>query len=278
MKSLISDLITKLESDAETDASHKAYCDKELGETSTKKADKANEIEKLSTQISQMSSRSAQLKEEVAGLQSALAALTKSQADMDRVRADERGLFQESKATTDKGLDGVKLALKALKGYYGGADGKAHAAASGAAGGIISLLEVVEADLSKSLSELVAAEESAQVNYDAESKENELTNSMKEQDVKYKTEEYHGLDKAVAEAASDREGVQAELAALSQYKEKLQGMCVEKAEPYAERAARREAEVAGLKQALEILSGEAVLLQRARRQQHSLRGVQRHVA
>merc|ERR1719420_2918394 len=37
VKGLISDMIATLESDAEADASHKAYCDKETSETTAKK-------------------------------------------------------------------------------------------------------------------------------------------------------------------------------------------------------------------------------------------------
>merc|ERR1740138_1797240 len=99
---------------------------------------------------------------------------------------------------------------------------------------------------------------------------NEVARTSKGQDVKYKQKEAAGLDKSSAEAASDRDGLQTELDALAEYLAKLDKMCVAKAEPYAERKARREAELAGLKQALKILEGEAVLLQE--KAKHALRG------
>merc|ERR1740138_1350068 len=273
VKDLLSDLISKLESDAATDASHKAYCDKELAESATKKGEKSYEIEKLSTKIAQMSARSALLKEEVASLQAALAELAKAQADMDKMRGEQHDLYVSSKAETEKGLEGMKLAIKTLKEYYGIAD-KAHAAAEGAASGIIGMLEVIESDFSKGLAELIAMEDSSEAAYKAETYMNEIEKTMKDQDVKYKSEEAHSLDKAVSEATSDRAGVQAELDAVLEDLEKLKGMCIEKAEPYAERKARREAEIAGLKQALDIISGEAVLVQQSATR--ALRGVRRH--
>merc|ERR1740123_151667 len=61
VKGLIADMIERLESEAQADASHKAYCDKELGESNAKKEDKTADISKLTTKIDQMMSRSAQL-------------------------------------------------------------------------------------------------------------------------------------------------------------------------------------------------------------------------
>merc|ERR1719253_2433332 len=51
VKGLISSMIEKLLSEAQADATEKAYCDKEMAETEAKKADKEAAIEKLSTQI-----------------------------------------------------------------------------------------------------------------------------------------------------------------------------------------------------------------------------------
>merc|ERR1719453_1702398 len=153
------------------------------------------------------------------------------------------------------------MALKILREYYA-SDSKAHEAADGAGSSIVGLLEVVESDFSKGLAEMITVEEGAAADYDRQTKENQITKATKSQDVKYKTQEFTKLDKATAEASSDREGVNAELDAVLEYLEKLKDMCIAKAEPYAERARRRDAEIAGLKEALQILEGEAVLLQK----------------
>lgn len=100
--------------------------------------------------------------------------------------------------------------------------------------------------------------------------------TTKEQDVKYKSQEATGLDKAIAEAASDREGVQTELAAVMEYMSGLEKQCIEKAETFEERKRRFEAELAGLKEALKILEGEAVLLQQRQVTKRALRAVRKH--
>jgi len=261
VRGLIQDMLRRLLKDGEADASHKAYCDKEMGETLEKKGDKEAEIEKLSTKIDSMTARSAQLKDDVAGLQQELAELAKAQAAMDKMRRAEHDQFVSDKADTDAGLEGVHMAVRILREYYA-SDSKAHEAAEGAGGGIIGLLEVVESDFSKAVAVMSTTEMSAQSAYDRESKSNEITKVTKEQDVKYKSKEGKQLDSAVAEATSDREGVQSELSAILEYNGHLVQMCVAKPESYDERKSRREAEISGLKEALSILEGEAVFLQR----------------
>merc|ERR1719498_419068 len=105
-------------------------------------------------------------------------------------------------------------------------------------------------------------------------KENEILKVMKEQDVKYKTKNAKELDEAVAEATSDRDGLNTELQAVLDYYEKIKEQCIAKPEPYEERKKRREAEIAGLKEALSILEGVALIQQNVTR----FRGVVRHRA
>jgi len=269
VKSLISDMIEKLLKEAEEDATEKAFCDKEMSETEAKKADKEAEIEKLSTQIDSQNAKSAKLKEEVATLEKELSELAKAQAEMDKIRAEEKAVFDKNSAEMEKGIKGVKLALKVLNDYYAKSD-KSHSSAEGAGSGIIGLLEVCESDFTKGLAEMTATEQTAASEYERETKENQITKATKDQDVKYKTKEAKGLDKATAESTADRAGVQEELDAVNQYYSGIKARCVAKAETYAERVKRREAEIAGLKEALNILEGEAVLLQR--KSKHTLRG------
>jgi len=264
IKGLITDMVEKLEAEAEGDATEKAYCDKELGETNMKKDDKTAEIEKLTAKIDSMTSESKQLKGEIATLQKELGELTSSQAEMDKLRAEEKALFEANSAETEKGLNGVKLALKVLNEYYSKAD-KAHSSSDGASSGIIGLLEVCESDFSKALTEMTAAEETSQNQYDAQTKENEITKATKDQDVKYKTKDSAGLDKSVAEYSSDRSGVESELSAVKEYLKQLEGRCIAKAETYGERKARREAEIQGLKEALTVLENETAFIQKSTR-------------
>jgi len=260
IKGLIGDMIQKLEEEASADAEKKAYCDKELSESNAKNADKTAEIEKLSAKIDQMNARSAKVTEEAAALSKSLAEIAASQKEMDALREEENKVYVEEKATLEKGLDGIKLALKVLRDYYAKAD-KAHGAADGASSGIIGLLEVCESDFSQNLAEVNSTEQTAQGAYDQETKDNEIETTTKTQDVKYKTKESADLNKAVAEASNDRSSVQEELDAVNGYLKKLHDQCDEKVESYAEKKRRREAEIAGLKEALTILEDETALVQ-----------------
>merc|ERR550537_354589 len=209
-----------------------------------------------------MTAKSAKLKEQVSALQKELSELAKAQAEMDSIRAEEKAAFDKNSAEMEKGIKGVKLALKVLNDYYAKSD-KAHSSADGAGSGIIGLLEVVESDFSKGLAEMRAAEQSAVSEYNQLSKANEIENAVKSQDVKYKTKESKGLDKDTSDTTNDRSTVQQELDAVNEYYTGIKARCIAKAETYAERTRRRQEEIAGLKQALSILDGEAVLIQKS---------------
>jgi len=290
VKGLIQDMIAKLLKEAEEEAEEKGFCDAEMGKTETKKAELTDDINALTAKIDKSTSSSTRLQEEVKILQNELLELEKMQAEMDKARADAHAAFLESTGDLSKGLDGLRKALKVLREYYakdaegaalmqsdddndsqfdafmqqGGqqpAPPKKFKKSSGAGDSIIGMLEVAESDFAKNLAEEQQEEDAAQTEYDKLTQENKVTKASKEQDVKYKTKEYKALDKSVAELSSDRSGMNTELDAVLEYYDKLKERCVAKPEPYEERKKRREAEIAGLKEALSILEGEAVFIQ-----------------
>merc|ERR1719461_395689 len=237
VKGLITDMIAKLEAEAGADATKKSYCDKELKETNAKKVEKSAEIDLLTTRLDQMSAKSAKLKGEVAALQSELSKLASSQAQMGKLRQDEKEAYTAARAEQAKGLAGIKLAMRLLREYY--ASEASHDAATGAAAGIIGLLETIESDITKTIASLDSTEKSAVDEYDTMSRTNEIERAAKEQSVKCKSKESKELDKSSAENAADRTGVQAELDAILEYLAKIEEQCIAKAEPYADRARRR---------------------------------------
>merc|ERR1712087_1064322 len=92
-----------------------------------------------------------------------------------------------------------------------------HSKASGAGSSIIGILEVVESDFATNLAREETEESDAAAEYDKTTQENKVTKTLKDQDVKYKTQESVGLDKQISDMSADRETTGAELAAVNDY-------------------------------------------------------------
>jgi len=283
VRGLIQELIERLESEAGADATEKAYCDEQMAKTEEKKGELDYDISKLTAKIDKAVAASAGLKGEVKQLQEELATLMKEQAEMDKARRESHASFAEAKADLEQGLSGVRKALSVLREYYGGAapaalvqagdraaDGQPTAPekfskSAGAGSTVIGLLEVVESDFAKSLATEETEEDSAQADYEKVTQTNKVTKTLKDQDVKYKTKEAASLDKSVADLTGDRDTADAELSAVLEYYAKIKERCIAKPETYEARKQRRQAEIKGLKEALNILEDETAMVQRGKR-------------
>merc|ERR1719446_1631216 len=238
VKGLITDMIAKLEAEAEAEATEKAYCDEEMAKTEDKKAELEGEISKLTSKIDLAAAKSAELKAEVKVLQEELATIAQEQAEMDQIRAEQKAAFDQAKSELELGISGVQKALGVLRDYYGGAafvqngnnfdafmqqpaKPETFSKASGAGGSIIDILEVVESDFTKNLAEEETQEADAVNYYEKTTQENKISTTMKTQDVKYKTQEFKGLDKAISDLTGDRETTSTELSAVLEYYGKL---------------------------------------------------------
>jgi hypothetical protein len=284
IRGMIEEMITKLEDQMGAEAQEKAYCDEEMSKTEAKKSDLETTSKKLTNKIDTSSAKSAQLKEEVATLQEELASLAKEQENMDKTRQEAHAVYVEEKAVLDKGLAGIRKALELLRNYFGAAASASlvqtdqpaapsgHQADAGAGGSIISILEVAESDMAKELVKVETLESDEAAAYEETTQENIMTKAAKDQDVKYKTQEAAGLDKSITELSNDRDSTNTELGSVNTYYTKLQGRCVAKPVSYEEKKKARDAEIAGLKEALKVLENEAALVQSGKKSGRNMRG------
>ena len=114
----------------------------------------------------------------------------------------------------------------------------------------------------KNLADFTATEQSAAVTHEREPEDTEIEKAKKEKEVEYKTKEAEGLDQTLRQLSSDKEGVQSEQDAIIRIWVRSRSMSVAVPKTYAQRKGHREAEIAGLKEALSILSEGEVPVQR----------------
>jgi len=304
VKVLIADMIERLMREGSEDATHKAYCDKESGETKQKIDELKYDVEKYTSKLDKARSDSATLKMYVNTLHNQVAEVIRSQSEADKLRLKENKVYVQAKADLEQGLAGLRLALKILREYYASSASlmqqapqspkmhshssslvqqapqspktrshssslvqqapqspKTHSPSADAGEGIVVMLEATESDFGKSLAMAEMTEDAKVTAYQQLSMENILAKKLKEQDIEVKTKAAAGLDKMATELASDLDSTHTELDAVLEYSEKIRAMCEVTPETYEERSGRRQAEIEGLKEAMQILEGEAILLQ-----------------
>jgi len=282
VKNMIAGMVSRLEKEAKSEASHKDYCDKELKESKAKQEELGEGIEVSTARIDKAKANAAGLKDTVSALQTELVSLRKMQGEADQMRNKQHATYVKAKVDLQQGMQGVGMALKMLRKYYEKKDAflqrpslaAAHSSHKGTGDSVISILDLIEHDMSKELQTTEAEEAQAAHAYKELTSDNTEARITKEHSVQYKIKESTNLKRTLSEYGSDRDSAQSEMDAVLEYAKNLKRMCSLKTEEtYAQRSARREAEVAGLKEALEVLSGEAfVQISAAPR----LRGVAKH--
>jgi len=259
---MVEDMIAKLEQQAAEEATQKAFCDKEMGTSQKSKAEKEASIAKTSARIDKANSAVAKLSEGVQVLSKEIADLDSGMAEAASIRQAEKTEFVKVEKDYSESEEACAAAIQALREYYEGAslvEVSAHSGMQATRGeGIIGLLEVAESDFAKLLAEARTVEETAAADYETLTQEQKMAKATKEVDVKGKRSELKSVNTALANYNGDKEGVSAELDAVVAYLAELKPQCETEVETYAERKAARESEITGLKDALNILSGDGI--------------------
>merc|ERR1719252_49175 len=90
IRGLIEDMIAKLLKEAEEEATQKAFCDKEMGASTTSKEEKTMTLDKLQSRIDGATSTIAENTEAIKALEAEVAEIDKAQAEATAIRTQEK--------------------------------------------------------------------------------------------------------------------------------------------------------------------------------------------
>lgn len=271
VKNLLNDLIKKLEKEAAEAANLHAFCQEEKKKTADAQEKKQMTLDKLDSRIDKATTKKTELEENIADLSNEVAETDKADAEATKIRNEEHEIFLKTEADFSGAADAVDDAIDALKEYYGetsliqksqaAVKGKAAPTLGGAksdsAGGIIGILETMGEEFRKTVKGARSDEREALKQFDTLMKEHKVSKASKEAEIKASQSEVKSLTTSIHEFGEDHKMATKEMGAIVEYVEKLKPQCEGRTVPYAERKAKREAEISGLKDALAILAAES---------------------
>jgi len=269
IRGLVEDMLAKLAAEAAEEATQKGFCDEAIGKSKKSQAEKTMDLDTLKARLDKAVAGKAKLEGDIKDLEGEVAGIDAAQAEAAKIRNQENADYQQSSKDFKDSAEATEQAIIVLKEYYGGSllqvSSRSRAAApefgdsqSESAHTIISILEMAAGDFTKTYTEIEAEEKVAANDYAKLSQENRVSKAAKQAEAKAKQSEVTSLTAAIENGSADADGVQKELDAILEYLDKLKPQCVAKAMSYQEKKQRREAEIAGLKEALAILSGDAL--------------------
>jgi len=277
VKKMIDDMITKLLEEANEEADHKGWCDKEMAVNGQTREDKTEEVNALAAEMDKLKADVLKLTGQIADLGDAIAEIDATVAKATEVRTAEKAKNAATIEDAKEAQTAVSQAMAVLKDFYKKASSatalvqqkqspeeeapetfdKPYTGMGGSSGGVIGMLEVIQSDFSKLEAETTAAESEAESTYDRLMAESSKDKAVKTADMEHKKKAKTQKESDLNDTENDMKGTEKELQSALFYYEKLKPSCVDAGVSYEDRVAKREEEIESLKTALKILSGEA---------------------
>lgn len=208
VKTMIEQLVVKLNEQGKAEATKQAWCETELSTTKQTQDAKSDGVESLTAEMDQLKASIAKLGDETTTLATELSEL---EAAMTKA-ADLRTKEKEKNAVTIKeakeAQEAVAQALQVLKEFYAKASDatalvqtkeraqraqpevfgdEPYTGMGGESGGVIGMMEVIESDFARLEAETTSAEEASKKEYDEFMEDSKMDKASKEAAVKQKT-------------------------------------------------------------------------------------------
>lgn len=258
VRGLIETLIARLAKEAAEEADHESYCQDAAKKGNAQKEKFTRESAKLLARRNKYESQIALTQEKIKDLSSQIASANEDFAAAQKTRNAEHSQYVKDKKEQEEANKAVANAIQILQEFYGSEDRSAAGDASKTDSGnsVISLLEVAQSNWTTLLAETEESEAVALDAFNTFSQETKTQVAVLEKDVEGKKGLLTNAQNSLQATESDMKTVTDQLDAVNEALKSLQAQCVPKAMSYEERKERRENEISGLKEALEILDAE----------------------
>lgn len=263
-------MLRKLTDSQAQESKHAEWCDREMGRSTTQKKRKEDGVQKLTDRLDALSGELTGTISDIKSVTKDLRDLNASMVEAGSIRAQEHKHATHAIKEYGNGAALLRRGCKLLKAYYSNAGvgktrqdaeagvgsdvGKKAKQREGLGEGIISLLEIAIDDFEKLQSESQEAEDAAAMDFDQMQEESTVRTAVFQKDLEWKSRTKVKLEFDESTMKNDLKSYKQELSAIDTYLEKLKASCSIKGPSYAEKKAKRDAELTSLKEALSYLA------------------------
>jgi len=278
VKKMLKDLVVKLMEEANNEAEHKGFCDMEMATNKNTRDKKSEDVINLSAKIDELKASLAKIAQDIEGLSGEIAELDAAVAKATAERDEEKAKNTITIADAQGAQAAVKQALAVLNEFYekaaeatalvqehapGGEPpatfDEPYKGMGGESGGVVGMLEVIQADFARLESETSSAEGEAAKEYNEFMNDSRVDKTNKSADLDHENEKKAEQSMELASAETEMAGTQKELDSANAYFDKLKPQCLAPEESFEDKQARRKEEIESLQMALQILQGEDVV-------------------
>lgn len=282
VRAVIKDLISRLEDNAEAEATTKSFCDQGMAEATASRDEANGIIEDKMASISVAEGEENLLKDEIKALEKGIADNMKALNEATELRNAEKADNEKTIEDATAGHEAVDFAITTLQQFYESssllqkkatyvppnadrdgntvadlapevAAGVDDARAQAAGKGIIALLDVILSDFERTLEKVREDENTAQTGFETMEADTKTDNEAKQADIDSKETRLSELADEIIEHTQDKKDGQKQLDESKKKLSELKPMCVEGEETYAARVQKREKEIEALKEAQKLL-------------------------
>jgi len=268
---LLRDLITRLEEEAAAEEGQQEWCETEKTTTDTARTEREGFVKDLRAEIASLTTVTSTLKSEIEFLISEITRVETETQDAIALRAEEKKVYDKAKADHEEVIGALETAVSALSGQYAllqtaagtkvvrqapGGDspfGEYQDGGSGAASAMELLQDLLER-YTEAETELVNTETAAVKAHEDLLAKNEQFRIDATNNRNSKTAERRAKINRLKDAKLELRQNMVELHEASKYLQDLRPSCDDIRSTFEERKKRREAEIAALKEALEVIS------------------------